>query len=207
MPWPRIRFSVRQIMAAVAVVAILIPFPIDATVLLVLTFVGMWFPLLGIWALSDRVAKPLGSKSLGFAIICILTILLWASRNAVYLPWSAVVGWFGILSLANFAGPFVLTAKLLRREPPTSGEMLWSWTGLVWSASILGREFHGTWESLNWMADCARLSLVVTFLLVLYGKRPDPNKKSWAHDSGWLVMECDIITWGILASRFLWMRK
>jgi hypothetical protein len=199
---PRVRFTVRRMMLAVAVVAVLTPFPVEA-VLAVLLSLAVWTPLVLIAGVVCDALRGRTGAEVFVVVFCIAVLCL---LMPAYPPPHRDSDAFGLvlgLTPPNVVGPMYAALRVRRGKPLASGHVLWAWLGLAWSMLMLGWHTHARFETLFLMAQCSRLSLVFAVLLALYGARPAATGAAWAHHTGWVLMECDVIVWGWYAARFL----
>jgi hypothetical protein len=200
-------------MLAVALFAVLIPFPFEAVLYISLVAIVVWFPLFFSWLAIYDASKTTGEVLAIFVSGEVLAIFVSLLVAFVILPLgpSDPVGAGGLLThlallLASGAGPFFAALRYFRRQPLASGHLLWAWVGLVWLASLIViapaflYPISGV-DVLGWLVQCSRLSLVVTVLLGLYGAKPAQTGAAWAHYLGWALMECTVIVWGWDAAR------
>lgn len=111
----------------------------------------------------------------------------------------------GLTSL-NLAGPFYVAVRLWYGKPLVAGEILWAWMGGAWMMLLTDRSSHSSHGGVIRMeltAHCARLTLVLVVLLVLYGTRPARPGPVWPHYLGWGLAESDSVAWGWDASSYL----
>jgi hypothetical protein len=197
MKMPPVQFTVRGMIVAVGVVAILIPFPLEALLLAIGTFaLGFGVPALVVYACDDIAGRRA-------AVAALALIAAWGAWFIIRPPLVATgpASWItSVLTALNLAGPLCLAVRLGRREPLVAGEVLWAWVGLMWATIMLhhstDRSRGGFILSLDLMVQGARLILVLGLLLALYGRRPERPGWSWAHYLGWGLAGCDVIAWG-----------
>ncbi len=201
-PW----ITVRGLLVAVAVVALLIPFPLAAIVFSIRTF-ALWIflPLIFIW-MCDSLGK--GPAAL---VATMATVGAGTYGSTMGHRYAGPLGLFGLnylLTPINLFGPIYSAWRLWRHQLPLAGEMLWAWVGLAWAVLIFSPEFTrmhiGASYTLNFLVEFARLTAALAVLLALYGKRPTKPESRWPHHLGWAVAECDVIVWGWYASSWLW---
>jgi hypothetical protein len=194
---PRVRFTVRRMIVAVGVVALLIPFPLEALLLAIATLaMGFGVPALVVYA-CDEIA---GHRA---AIVASALIAACGGWYIIRPPLMATgpASWIAsVLTALNLAGPLYLAVQLRRRGPLVAGEVLWAWVGLIWATIIVhhsaNRSRSGFIISLDLMVQGTRLILVLSLLLALYGRRPERPGWPWAHYLGWGLAQCDVIAWG-----------
>jgi hypothetical protein len=198
----RVTMTIRHLMVAVAFVALMIPFPVDAVFGLIPLFLVVWFPTLCVVTMISEFVK---AKWLTAIVLALGT----AGLSFTFLParpfrdpraFAYVVL---VLTPLNLLGPFHLARRLRQRSRLASGELLWSWEGLLWSVLMWSCHPHSQWEVLALMGQFARMSFIVAVLLAEYGHRPAPSQPRWAHHTGWALLECDVLVWGWYAARFL----
>ncbi len=203
MPLTRVRFTVRGLMVAVAVVALLLPLPYEAALGMVEVILYIWVPALLIEMMIFEFAGGMKAIKAVLALTSgvLLLVLPYGSRAD---PFFIVV--LGITPL-NLIGPLHAALRLRRVKRLVAGEVLWAWLGLVWSVLLVESwRPHATSTTglLRLMAQFCRMSLIVALLLILYGPRPAPKQSEWGQLLGWALMECNVMVWGWYASGFLW---
>jgi hypothetical protein len=182
---------------AVGVVAILIPFPLEALLLAIGTFaLGFGVPALIVHACDEIAGRRAAIVASALIAACggwyIIRPPLMATDPT---PWIA-----SVFTALNLAGPLYLTVQLRRRGPLVAGEVLWAWVGLMWATIMVHHSVDRSRGdfiiSLDLVVQATRLILVLGLLLALYGRRPERPGSSWAHYLGWGLAECDVIAWG-----------
>src|SRR5262249_23757871 len=196
-----VRFTVRGSMVAVAVVALLIPFPYEAAIAMALVILLIWFPALLVEMMIFAFAG--GKRAVG-AVLAVSavsiegTVMLLLYRSPSFDAFDIVV--CGLTPL-NLIGPPYAVMRLRSGMRVVAGEALWAWLGLVWSVLLVGWHPHSSDEELRLLVQFCRTSLIMALLLALYGPRPVPPQSKWAHLIGWALMECNVVVWGWYAYR------
>ena len=192
------RLSVRTLLVAVAVVALLIPFPWRALLLSIVTFALWVFVPVGLVLSLDSPGKA--RASLPAALVFVIAGSYF-HRAPIYLVAFPIPLFIDCLTPVHLAGPIYAAWRLWRHKALFAGEILWAWVGLVWmvfrlSGVAFSRSHGGGSVILEILAEFARLTAVLAMLLALYGKRPSKPEPIWPHHLGWAVAECDVIAWG-----------
>lgn len=103
----------------------------------------------------------------------------------------------------NLAGPPYTALRYWDGKGLLIGELLWAWLGLVWSLLLANWKSHNLVEQLCLAAELTRLTIAVTVVLTLYGRRPMPGSDVTAHRLGWVLLSFDVILLGWYAKVFL----
>jgi hypothetical protein len=104
------------------------------------------------------------------------------------------------LTLPNLLGPLRAVWRFQRGESLSSGEMLWAWVGIVWCWAGVTFDPHNRCGFLEGLAVHFIVLAGLTTLLATFGPRPPRRGKSWAHHAGWVILECDVVVWGLIAA-------
>jgi hypothetical protein len=207
---PRPRFTLWRMMVAVAVVAVLIPFPFEMVYNLTFAVLLVWPPIVLFALWIDNILARLARRLADVAVPCSVGVGVWLLGRYFSWVWllSRYFSWdsflpeavFIGLTVANAAGPVYVARRVLRGEALAAGHLLWVWSGLVWSTLLLcPHPPHDRWHVIDMMVESSRLSLPIAVLLALYGPRPIGKGAAWGHHLGWALMECDVIAWGWFA--------
>jgi hypothetical protein len=187
-------------MLAVAVTALLMPFPAEAATGLAAVIAAIWVPALLvemlIYDLAGRWPALLVALAICAGIAPLLLMPHLLDRDAFEMT---LLG----LTPLNLFGPFYAAWRLRSGMRLVAGEVLWAWFGMVWSTLFLAGLPHSAAERIGLMAEFSRLSIVLALLLARYGPRPAPPRSPWGHRIGWALMEADVLVWGWYAWGFL----
>jgi hypothetical protein len=203
------RHSTGQLMAAVLVVALLIPFPFRAILAVLILILVYMIPIYIILILDVQV-----HPRLAVAIILLLAAFGWALGLAAgpgqFLPIRGGPNW---VNWANFAvrpmhwiGPIILGRHFWRRDAINSGLIIWAWIGIVSLGLplLFSRNSHGSsFHHFDLLIEFARLTAVLAVGLLIYGKRPSPSEPRWSYYVGWGLAEYDAILWGCYSGWWL----
>jgi hypothetical protein len=201
---PRIRFTVRRLMLAVAVVAIIMPFSEYSICLIMGTVIAIWTPLVLVTlTVCNFVKRTTGVVVLiGLAVAATSFLMLGPFDHRLLSDafGPIIVG----LTPLNLIGPFYAAWRRLRfGSSLAAGHVIWAWLGVAWLVIFWDWQARPSASIFEPMVDCSRLSVVLTVMLGLYGKRPEQTGAAWAHYAGWVLMECDAVVWGWYACGFL----
>jgi hypothetical protein len=197
-------------MVAVALLAVLIPFPYGTILAVSISVLLFWLPTLFFTSwIDERVVRKPG-RIAAIAVPGSVGTGIWLLGMGAWLPgpqysWNenAAGAVASALTVANGAGPIYAARRFRRGETLTGGHLLWAWSGLVWSLEICLSHPHRRGTALQSMVEISRLTLVLAVLLALYGTRPVEKNATWTHYAGWVSVECDMIFWGWYAAQYL----
>jgi hypothetical protein len=189
-------------MLAVAMVAVLINVSLNGIARLGVFALVVWGPILIVtWGLS-LILKERAWNGTAIVLLCMLGVGgLWSQRHSRTVGELAFGTAVVALTVANLAGPLYVIRRLSRREPIAAGHLLWAWSGLIWPFSF-GHTHSGT-HGIDMAVESCQLTLVITVLLALYGSKPTDKRAAWGHYAGWILVECQVILWGLLAAQYL----
>ena len=199
------RLTVGRLMIAIAIVAILLPFPVGAIMGLAFIALAFWLPVLIVALSIDMIIPRVAANIAALAALSLVGFGVWFysphSTWQTALLDSAMSG----LTMANFAGPLYVGRRFRRGEPLTSGHLLWAWSGFLWAAGpfIAFPPMHSRGAEFQGRVEGCRLTLALAVLLALYGSRPVEKGAAWGHHAGWLLVECQVIVWGCQAAQYL----
>jgi hypothetical protein len=198
---PHVRFTVREVMVVVAVVAFLLPLPHEAALGMAAAILYIWIPAVLIEMMIFEFAGGMRAIKAALALSsgALLLVLPYGSSPD---PFAVVV--LAITSL-NLIGPLYVALRLRRGMRVVTGEALWAWQGLAWSVLLVEASRPHAVSStvlLCMTAEFCRMSLIVALVLALYGPRPAPKQPEWGQLFGWGLMECNVLVWGWYASCF-----
>ena len=104
------------------------------------------------------------------------------------------------LTLPNLLGPLRAGWSLLRGDRVSPGEILWAWVGTLWCWVWGTFHPHGRVEFLEGLAGHFLVLAGLATLLAVFGHQPARGSKAWAHHTGWAILECDVLVWGLIAA-------
>ena len=195
------RFTVRGMMFAVAIVAVLCSPSLVVVLALAVPFLAVWV-LLATFAviITDAFWDSRAAEPVSVVVVVAGGLYLAAFALSLRSPFDAAVL---VLIPINLAGPFYAARRVYRSHLLATGEILWAWLGVLWSMLLANWHPHNADGVLLLISDGARLTLVMAVLLALYGTRPSRPGPVWAHHLGWAILECDVIVWAWYATMFL----
>jgi hypothetical protein len=101
------------------------------------------------------------------------------------------------LTPPNLAGLAWTVFRIGRLKTISAGEMLWAWSGIAWSTLLVANYTHDNVGLAKHLASLGVVSAIAASLAV-FGPRPPKHGVMWAHLTGWLLLECDVIFWGLI---------
>lgn len=104
------------------------------------------------------------------------------------------------LTPLNLVGPVRAVWVSLKGGGLSSGEILWAWVGMLWCWVWGTFHPHDRGGALVGLVVNFFLLAVLSTLLAAFGPRPPRQGKPWAHHAGWLILECDVLVWGLFAA-------
>jgi hypothetical protein len=199
MKLPRVRFTVWQLMLAVAVVALMTPFPDELVHRMGAMIAGVWVPAIAIAMMVDQfVGQDRATKLVVALVVGAFTTSLLRYGSQLDGFSLAVL----VLTKLNVMGPFWAAWRLRRHSRLYSGEVLWAWLGFLWPIVFFDGLGYPV-PVLEKTAQVARMSLVVVLVLAIYGSRPVRLWSHCGHAAGWVLMECNVVLWAWYAWPFI----
>ena len=147
-----VRFNVRQMIDALAVLALVIRFPLAIVVLVEMVIaLAFWLPFV---VLMVYLTDLLGRARVGVAVVGGLSLLPFA---CISWGFHDEVSLLLALTPLNFAGPVCAAQRVWHRKPLLAGGILWAWQGVLWStfmcsASMVDLHPHDAFRLLLTMA-------------------------------------------------------
>ncbi len=190
------RFSIFQLMVAVACVALLIPTGIAAILESLVILVKWYFLPILIVVVVDAWRKPRVSIVV-FAILFGVGAYIFCWHVSPISPIRIWPLWVNrIVTPIHLVGPIFLARQLWRAWPIGSGEILWAWSGLSWMCLIttpLRSHYNPT---LDQLAGFASVLSALVLWLAIFSKRLRSTRPTWTYYLGWGLVEYDAIAWG-----------
>jgi hypothetical protein len=202
------RFSIRQLMASVVVVALLIPFPFWVIEHTIIVF-SYWYLIPIIFILS--VSSPKRSR------LTLVVSVLFGELACWLLCWD---GWSGMwhhgrlpswLILAvtpiHLVGPVYIADQYWQKRKIGSGEILWALSGMAWM-DLMTTPMRDAYPALDPMIGFSRIILAFILGRMIVGKRTPEVRHTWTYYLGWGLVEYDAIVWGWSAAHWFppWLR-
>ena len=194
-------------MIAIAIVAILIPFPTEACCRLLLVGTG-FFGLLMLATMMERVLARVSVRVPPIVLPGLVGLFVW--RVVPHSPWEQLAGgvMYDVMLVIACMGLVLVSRRFRSRAYLTSGHLIWGWAGLILTASHCPYgvyiDFPDQSELTIIMQFC-RLTLVFVLIVVFRNSVTDHSdqRTKYLDHLGCMVMETVVLLWGWYALHFL----
>jgi hypothetical protein len=194
-------------MIAIAVVAVLIPFPLEACWRLLLVGVGL-IGLILFATTMERLLKRVSVRVTPIAVPGLVGVLVW--KVVPHFEWEQLAGGviYDVLLVLGCAGLLVVFRRFRARLYLTSGHLLWAWSGLILTASHCPLGVTIDFPDRSELVDITEFCrLTLAFFLIVVSRHSDKvhidQNTKYLDRVGCIVMESVILLWGWYALHFL----